>query len=119
MILKKEKLFYVLMRQINELVQGPWPWLKVIITSRPEAWLNIKIGIKLAETLFYRPHQSDKLVVEMEDFTYSQKLEPFSEEELPQVYKKYQQAYQMQTDYENLPVAVKRSLQDPLVLWLT
>jgi hypothetical protein len=110
---------HVLLKQINELIQDPWPWLRVVVTSRPEAWLNMKIGIKLAETLFYRPHRSDRLFVEMENFTYSQKLESFSEDELPQVYEKYQQAYQLQTNYENLPAAVKRSLQDPLVLWLT
>ena len=55
----------------------------------------------------------------MEDFTYSQKLEPFGMDELPLVYKKYQQAYQIQTDYENISLGVKSLLQDPLILWLT
>lgn len=107
-----------LLRQIYDLVGGPWPWLKIVVTSRPEAWRNIKYGIKPPAELLYREASSNEQAVEMEAFTYSQKLEPFSRDELPQVYEKYQQVYQIQTSYEALSETVKHSLRDPLVLLL-
>lgn len=108
----------VLLKQINDLVQGPWPWLKIVITSRPEAWRNIKYRVKLADALFYRETDSNELAVEMENFTYSYKLDSFDPDELSQVYKKYQQVYQVHTSFEELSEAVKQLLRDPLVLWL-
>jgi hypothetical protein len=43
-----------LLRQLDDLVQGPWPWLKVVFSSRPETWRTIKSGVKLAEALYYQ-----------------------------------------------------------------
>jgi hypothetical protein len=108
-----------LLRQIDELVESlPWPWLKVVITSRPEAWRVIKRGVRLAEARYYREAGKEKLGVEMEPFSYSQELEPFTRHELPRAYEKYRRVYNLQTGYEDLSAEVRPVLQDPLVLRL-
>ena len=66
-----------LLRQLDELVQSPWPWLKIIFSSRPETWRNIKHGVQLAEALYFREPQREELGVELEPFGYSEKMEPF------------------------------------------
>lgn len=107
-----------LLKQLNDLIQSRWRWLKIVITSRPESWVNIKQGVKLAERLFYRESQSDKIAVEMEGFNYSQKLEPFSDSELARVYELYKNFYNLKSKYDDLSGRVKELLRDPLVLWL-
>jgi hypothetical protein len=108
-----------LLKQVNRFVEGsPWPWLKVVITSRPEAWRNIKWGLTLAEGRYYREAGDAELSIEMQPFTYSRELRPFEPDELPRVYEKYQQVYGLQTPYEKLTVEIKEALRDPLMLWL-
>ena len=108
-----------LLRQIDELVEvSPWPWLKVVVTSRPEAWRAIKRGVRLAEARYYREKGEERLGVEMEPFSYSQELKPFTPDELPLAYGKYREVYDLRTAYSDLPSGVKTVLQDPLVLHL-
>ena len=108
-----------LLRRIDELVEGSlWPWLKVVVTSRPETWRAIKQGVRLAEARYYREAGEEKLGVEMEPFSYSQELEPFTRNELPLAYDKYREVYDLRTVYFDLPSQVKTALQDPLVLRL-
>jgi hypothetical protein len=108
-----------LLRQIDELVEvSPWPWLKVVITSRPEAWRAIKRGVRLAEARYYREKGEERLGVEMEPFSYSQELKPFTRDELPFAYEKYREVYDLRTAYADLLSGVKTVLQDPLVLRL-
>jgi hypothetical protein len=109
-----------LLRRIDELVEGaPWTWLKVVVTSRPQAWRTIKRGVQLAEARYYREAGESRVGVEMEPFTYSQELKPFTrDEELPRAYAKYRDVYDLCTAYEGLPYEVKSTLQDPLVLRL-
>src|SRR5207248_6333989 len=107
-----------LLRQLDALVQSRWRWLKVILSSRPETWKEIKRGVKLAEALYYRGPGTEGLGVELEPFSYSEQMEPFSRQELPEVYSKYQHAFHLQTPYEALSHEVRETLQDPLQLWL-
>lgn len=109
-----------LLMRINELVVEShyWPWLKVVVTSRPEAWKAIKRGIRLAEAQYYRQPGEEKLGVEMETFSYSERLDPWTRDELPRAYEKYRTAFQLQTAYSDLPVDVRRALRDPLVMRL-
>ena len=108
-----------LLRQIDELVEvSPWPWLKVMVTSRPEAWRAIKRGVRLAEARYYRERGEERLGVVMEPFSYSQELKPFTRDELPLAYGKYREAYDLRTAYSDLLSGVKTVLQDPLVLRL-
>jgi hypothetical protein len=109
-----------LLRQLDELVQKPWPWLKVVVSSRPETWQAIKggVGVKLAEAFYYREKGSEALEVELESFSYSERMEPFSRQELPEAYAKYRQAFKLQTEYEALPRELREELREPLNLWL-
>lgn len=108
-----------LLRRIDELVEGSlWPLLKVVVTSRPETWRAIKQGVRLAEASYYREAGEEKLGVEMEPFSYSQELKPFTRDELPRAYEKYRDVYNLQTAYDDLSAEVRLVLQDPLVLRL-
>jgi hypothetical protein len=60
----------------------------------------------------------DELSVEMTGFTYGVRVDPFAYEELPFVYEKYRNRYNLSTDYEDIPAQVKRLLRDPLTLLL-
>ncbi len=107
------------MKQLNELVQNPWPWLKIVFSSRTETWKEIKRGVKLAEALYYREQGEETLGVELEPFSYSERMEPFLHvEELPNVYAKYQNEFDLQTPYEELSKELREILRDPLNLWL-
>jgi hypothetical protein len=106
-----------LLKQLNELIQRPWLWLKVVIVSRPEAWQSIKRGVKLAETLYYREEDETPGTI-LESFNYSESLEPFSRRELPLVYARYQRKYQVQTPYEDLSSRLRDIISDPFNLWL-
>ena len=48
-----------LLRQLDELVQKPWSWLKIVLSSRPETWRSIKRGVNLAEKFYYREQGAD------------------------------------------------------------
>ena len=107
-----------LVRQLDGLVQDPWPWLKVVVSSRPETWQAIKGGVKLAEALYYREKGSETLEVELEPFSYSERMERFTRQELPEAYAKYREAFKLQTEYEALPRELRETLREPLNLWL-
>jgi hypothetical protein len=107
----------VLLRQIDQMVgEVRYPWLKVLITSRPQAWRVLKRGVRLAEERYYREAGSDEYLVELREFTVQ--IEPFQREELPAVYEKYRRAYGLQTEYEMLKVPIRGALKDPLMLRL-
>ncbi len=107
-----------LLRQLDTLVQSPWPWLKVVLSSRPETWKEIKRGVKLAEVHYYQKPGTETLDVELEPFSYSEEMDPFTPQELPKVYSKYQQEFYLQTPYETLSHELREILRDPLQLRL-
>ena len=91
-----------LLRQLDELVVGPWPWLKVVISSRPESWRTIKQGVKLTEGLYFRAAAAEPADADHEPFVCSVQLNPFSPTELPAAYAKYQAAFGIRTPFESL-----------------
>ncbi len=115
-----------LLRELDDLVAYlNFPWLKVVVTSRPETWQNMKREIVLTEARYYR--QSDALAIEaepgMENIASSNnddwlKLERFDPTELPKVYKRYQKRYRLTNDYDSLSLTMKIFLRDPLALKL-
>jgi hypothetical protein len=106
-----------LLEQLNDLIQRPWPWLKVVIVSRPEAWQFIKREITLASALYAREEDGAPGAI-LESFNYSERLEPFSRQELPLVYARYQHINQVQTPYEDLSSRLRDIISDPFYLWL-
>lgn len=107
-----------LLRQVDELVQDPWPWLKVVVSSRPETWQVLKRGIKLSEAMYFREQDSERSIVQLEPLTYSAQLGPFSYDELPQVYANYVTVFGLKTPYEALGGELREILRDPFSLWL-
>jgi hypothetical protein len=105
-----------LLVELNELIQGPWPWLKVVISSRPETWQTIKRGVKLAEAFYYRGANASLPGVEFQPFNSSTQLDPFSDEELAAAYELYQRRFGLQTEFTGLPQVLKETLSDPLNL---
>jgi GTPase SAR1 family protein len=106
-----------LLEELDGLVKGRWPWLKVVFSCRPETWRLIKRPpVKLHKAFYYREQGSDAAEVELEP--YSGRLEPFSRQKLPQAYARYQQWFELQTVYGNLSHDVCRTLRDPFNLWL-
>lgn len=108
-----------ILREIIDLLQGPWPWLKIVVTSRPQAWKSIKIGVKLPENLLYRVEDGGDSAIRLDGFSYSKEMSTFSGNELALVYEKHRKQYNVQTEFDVIPYSVKAILQDPLVLWLT
>ena len=89
-----------LLRQLDELVVGPWPWLKVVISFRPESWRTIKQGVKLTEGRpLFRAAAADRRTADHEPLFCSVQLNPFSLTELPAAYAKYQAAFGIRTPF--------------------
>lgn len=107
-----------LLRQLDELVQGPWPWLKVVFSSRPETWQSIRRGVKLSEGLYYQESDTQSLEVGLEPFDYSDRMEAFNWRELAEAYAKYQARFALQTPFEAIAQSVREILREPLNLWL-
>ena len=106
-----------ILQKIDQMVgQARYPWLKIMMTSRPEGWRAMKRGMSLAEERYYREKGSQEVSVELEEFTV--KLESFEREELQSVYEKYQRFFNLQTEYSALKSGVRNALRDPLVLRL-
>ena len=105
-----------LLRQLDDLVQSPWSWLKVVFSSRPETWQSIKRGVRLADGLYFREDRTKEIGIELEGFSYSERMEPFTGEELHAVYKKYQETYCLQTEYGSITAEIRDILRDPLSL---
>ena len=117
-----------LLRQIRALVEGaPFPWLKVVLTCRPEAWrrLRARKDLGLAPDRYYRVSDATRRGIQLggsgreplkgEDWIH---LRPFGLEELPAVYARYQSVFQLQQDYRYLPPHVREIIRDPLALKL-
>jgi hypothetical protein len=107
-----------LLKSLDNLVQSPWNWLKIVISCRPETWKTIKKGIYLAEDFYYRRNDMDLPGIELEQLSYSDQLDDFLPYELFQAYGKYQKRYNLQTPYAAIPYHLREILREPLNLWL-
>lgn len=108
-----------LLGAIDALVEKyAFPWLKVVFTSRPEAWRQMKRRIKLAEHRYYRAKDRNDVGVELKGFTLGVEMGRFTRAELPVAYAKYQQVYRLKTAYADISHELRLLLNDPLTLWL-
>ena len=109
-----------LLIQLDSIAREARSWLKVVFSCRPDNWQSIKQGVKLSEDRYYREEDSGLLGVLMSEFTYSTKIKPFSRQELPDVYSKYQTAFKISTPYAVLKERgdICDIIQDPLSLRL-
>jgi hypothetical protein len=106
-----------LLFRVNELIASEAePWFKIVISSRPEAWRAIKRGLKLPEHRYYSLPGQTEPGVELQPF--GVEMTNFTRLELRYVYEKYQQAYKIQTAYEEVPRDLQHLLNDPLTLKL-
>jgi hypothetical protein len=103
---------------LNELLEEPYPWLKIVITCRPESWKLITRTTRLSEAAYYRSSRNNTFGMILDAFNYSEYVDEFSVQELPTVYKKYQMKYEIMTNFEELPLHIRYILRDPLQLWL-
>jgi hypothetical protein len=114
-----------MLRQLDFLIESNiYSWLKIVLTSRPEAWRTMTRKTSLAEHRYFWQLGHENLGIEIEEF-YQEELqegpvsiEHFSQNELFRVYKKYQKHYQLRTDYDKLPIPILTILKDPLILRL-
>jgi hypothetical protein len=113
-----------LLKEIDELVSyNQYPWLKVLITSRPEAWQSMKGQYRLTESKYYRQPDTEELEMELLGFNQQASgdwlaMGRFEAVELPQVYALYQEKYHLQTSFKALSTDMKAMLRDPLALRL-
>jgi hypothetical protein len=92
------------------------PWLKVLVTSRPQTWAMLSQAGGLDQDLYYCvPDTGDPSDMGPENAI---RLSPFDCSELPIVYEKYRQVYELQTGYQALKPPIRRALCDPLMLRL-
>jgi len=115
----------IVLQKIDFLVgSNPYPWLKFVITSRPESWRVMNRKLKLAEHKYYWRQGEDEMGVELKEFSQidpislTMSIDKFSRDEASIAYNKYQAVFGLKTEYENLTIEVRHALQDPLVLRL-
>lgn len=108
-----------LLRQIDALIgSNTYHWLKVVLSSRPEAWRAMIRGVRLNENRYYTLISEDALSTDL-PLPYSGfEIKILKREELPIVYEKYRQYYHLQTDYDQLSVELRQLIRDPLTLKL-
>jgi hypothetical protein len=113
-----------LLKRIDELVSyNKYPWLKVMITSRPEAWQSMKRQYRLTESKYYRQPDAEEIEMELRGFDQQAEdgwlaMDRFEVRELPRVYRLYQEQFHLQTDFDVLSPDMKVMLRDPLALRL-
>ena len=93
-----------------------YPWLKVVVSSRTEAWKALKRPLTLATDRYYRNDQPDRLWYEPSELSF--RLTRFQHQDLAQVYEKYRQKYALQSAYANLNLSIRNAIRDPLLLRL-
>jgi hypothetical protein len=119
----------VLLTQIDKLVDSlRFPWFKVVISCRPEAWRSIKRSTEktygqLTYDRYYCRRDKHAVGTEFEECSNDEQqlgweVKRFSHAELPIVYDKYRQVYHLHTAYSELPGELEQRLNDPLTLRL-
>ena len=108
-----------LLRQLNYWAESfPLPsrgpaWLKIVISCRAQVWRLFTARLRLDEARFHQPQQPGS---DPETGRLSVSLERFTPEELQAAYRRYQQRFELYTDYEHLPESLKTQLREPLLL---
>ncbi|MGB3205758.1 MAG: CHAT domain-containing protein [Crinalium sp.] len=107
-----------LLIQLDKLVQDGWHWLKVVFSCRPETWQAIKRDTKLSEAYYYQETEVKTWGIGSKSLSSCVLMEPFSRQELPQVYAKYKQEFKLKTEYKALQGELRKILADPFNLLL-
>ncbi|MCA9896865.1 MAG: hypothetical protein H6654_07325 [Ardenticatenaceae bacterium] len=107
-----------LLYRIDQMASAqPYPWLKLVISSRSEAWRVLKRPLTLSHSRYYQEkpaattawYQPTKLGV---------RLTRFQQQDMASVYESYRQTYALQTAYSDLKLSLRNALRDPLLLRL-
>jgi hypothetical protein len=107
-----------LLYRIDQMASAlPYPWLKLVVSSRREAWRVLKRPLTLTQSCYYQAdttadkpwYQPTKLSV---------RLTRFQQQDMAAVYENYRQAYALQTAYGDLQLSLRNALRDPLLLRL-
>jgi hypothetical protein len=107
-----------LLYRIDQMASAlPYPWLKLVVSSRREAWRGLKRPLTLTQSCYYQAdttadkpwYQPTKLSV---------RLTRFQQQDMAAVYENYRQAYALQTAYGDLQLSLRNALRDPLLLRL-
>jgi hypothetical protein len=112
------------LERLDDLIQrSSWPWLKILVTCRTEAWKVLRRTVTLAEDCYYRAltdlDDADQLALEIGGFRYSEEIPKFDRyNELPRVYENYAEVFKVKTPFDKLSPNVKEIFRDPLVLRL-
>jgi hypothetical protein len=114
---------------IDELVRRAenYPWLKVIITSRPQAWRTIRSSRtdKMVERFYYTHPGSIAPMLELEGFQSLESEDKDGGIEIPQfkrqdelqnVYELYRKEYSIQTTFDQIEFGMAELLRDPFAL---
>jgi hypothetical protein len=105
-----------LLQQINELLYKKWKWLKIVITSRPQAWNHLVQGVELDFSEFYQPVRTQADLRRTNYSAYN--LMPFNDQELREAYLKYQTGYHLKTNFDDLNLSTRKLLSLPLQMWI-
>lgn len=103
------------------------PWFKLLLTSRPEAWRNLRRGVNLSENYFYRLKglglsKTSALSYRLSrptSFGPNIELPPFNSDEVVRAYQNYRQVYALQSEFAELSSRTKELIKDPLNLSIT
>lgn len=93
-------------------------WLKIILTSRAQVWRMLIRRPTFDGHKFYAPLVSleGASADEGDPVSSATTLNRFTSAELPLVYQRYQQYYNLRTSFEHLTENYRTLLQDPLIL---
>lgn len=101
-----------LLQKIDQMVgEIAVPWLKVLITSRPEAWRSMKRGVPLADHRYYHSGEGAAFAATPEVV-----LQSFQDHELLEAYDKYRLSFALDVGFDKLTGSLRSALRDPLIL---
>ncbi|MEZ4592674.1 MAG: hypothetical protein R3D55_16240 [Chloroflexota bacterium] len=107
-----------LLYRIDQMASAqPYPWLKLVVSSRSEAWRVLKRPLTLTQPCYFQADTTtDKLWYQPTKL--SLRLTRFQQQDMAAVYENYRQAYGLQTAYSDLQLSLRNALRDPLLLRL-
>lgn len=95
-----------------------YPWMRFVVTSRPQAWRNIRQGCHGFDTqAYFQPESRSDIAFELSGFEV-QMSEFEVGSELKSAYEKYATRYSVDTQLQELSANIREALRDPLILKL-
>ncbi len=107
-----------LMQQIDHLIsRNHYPWLKIVLTSRPYAWKILSSGAYFARDQYFTEQNlgvSDNILAE--NVGVGMVLQEFDRVELPEAFEHYRNRYSLKNTFTDLLPKTQDLLRDPLLL---